>query len=148
MKKEKRGLSVKDFNHIYSRVPRVCVEVILENKGEILLTKRKIQPDAGKWHFPGGTVRFEESLRDAVKRVAKSELGIDVKIKKQLGVIEFLRKSYHPVSIAFLVKGKPGKIKLNFQASEFKFFKKIPGNTVKEHFKFIKNYLKEKGKID
>lgn len=143
MKKEKKKLNIKDFNHIYSKVPRLCVDLFLINKDGFLLTKRKISPDYGKWHFSGGTIRFQESLKEAVKRIAKSELGIKVRIIKQIGNMEFLRKSYHNFSVVFLVKKKSGKIKLDFQASEFKFFKKIPRNTVGEHAKFIRKISKK-----
>lgn len=133
-------LSQKDFDKIYAKVPRLCVEIIIKTKKGILLTKRDIIPDKGKWHLPGTTVYFEESLNNAVKRVAKSELGLKIKSLKQIGYIEFLRKGYHPISLVFLVKPNLGKIKLDFQASDFIFTKKIPKNIVKEHKKFLKKY--------
>jgi len=139
MKKFK--LTQKEFDEIYSKVTRLCVELIIKTKKRILLTKRKIAPDRGKWHLPGGTVFFEESLKNTVKRVAKQELGLKVQPIKILGYIEFLRKGYHPVSIVFLIKANSGRIKLDYQASDFIFTKKIPKNTVKEHKKFLKEYL-------
>jgi len=59
-------LSQKEFDDIYSKVPRLTVEVIVKNRaGGILLTKRAIEPCKGQWHLPGGTVRFGESLLEA-----------------------------------------------------------------------------------
>src|SRR5690349_15119817 len=55
-----------EFDAIYSRVPRLTVEIIVpDGQGAVFLTKRAIAPFAGQWHLPGGTVYFAEPLLDA-----------------------------------------------------------------------------------
>ena len=72
-------LSDDDYDFIYSRVPRICVDLLLKNsKGEVLLTQRTIGPYLNHWHFPGGRIKFKESIEDAVKRIAKGELGLEL----------------------------------------------------------------------
>ena len=92
---QKKGwLTDKDFNFIYSRAPRICVDLIIKNKqGNVLLTFRKIRPYKNKWHLPGGTVLFRESIDGAIQRIALSELNSSVKVHKLLGYMEFLRET-------------------------------------------------------
>src|SRR6478736_6763167 len=55
----------------------------------VLLMLRDIPPNVGAWHIPGGTVLFGERLTDAVGRVARDELGIEVTVGDLLGYIEY-----------------------------------------------------------
>lgn len=55
----------------------------------VLLTRRDIPPNVGAWHIPGGTVLFAEAVVEAVKRVARDELGLEVAVGELLGYIEY-----------------------------------------------------------
>jgi hypothetical protein len=79
-----------EFDAIFSRVPRLCVEVVIctPERG-VLLMLRDIPPNVGAWHIPGGTVLFGERLTDAVGRVARDELGLEVTVGDLLGYIEY-----------------------------------------------------------
>ena len=136
-----KKLPYKLYKQIYSQVPRLCVELVIKNNEGILLTLRNIAPYKDYWHLPGGTIFLDETLEQAVKRVALEELGVEVKIIKFLGYIDFIKskeeKIGRTVSLVFLVKIIYGNIKLDFQASEYRFFKKIPKNTIKEHKDFL-----------
>lgn len=91
-----------EFKYVYSKVSRLCVGVVIIESGELLLAKRAIPPFQGKWHFPGGTVLMGESLRSAVVRVAKSEIGIGVNVESIMGVIEFSETEFgQAVSVPF-----------------------------------------------
>ena len=141
-----RKLPFKEFKKIYSKVPRLCVEVILKTEQGIALTKRDIPPAKGKWHIPGGTVLKGEMLEDTVKRVAKEELGEVIKIKKMIGVIEYSYRVYfsQPVGIAFLVCLDSDVKKNKNKLTKYKLFKKIPNNIIKDQMRFI---IKHKDKI-
>lgn len=133
-----KKLPAKDFKNIYSRVPRLCVDLVIETKDGIILTKRETEPCIGQWHIPGGTVLKGEKLSDTIKRIAQEELGIDVKIDKLIGVIEYSIKNYfsHPVGIAYLVKAIAGqKIKLN--KDKCNVFNVIPKNTIRDQKEFL-----------
>ena len=79
-----------DFDAIFSRVPRLSVEVVIYTPERgVLLVLRDIPPNVGAWHIPGGTVLFAERLTDAVRRVARDELGLDVSVGNLLGYIEY-----------------------------------------------------------
>jgi len=49
-------LSQTEFDTIYARVPRLCVEVIMVEPDGVVLTKRSIEPGAGLWHIPGAAL--------------------------------------------------------------------------------------------
>lgn len=102
-------LSESDYNFIYSRAPRVCVDLVIKTKTGVHLVKRDIQPYKGKYHLPGGRVRFRESIEKAIQRIAKTELNCFVKIGKMIGFMEFPRELQnkqrrHSISITFVVK--------------------------------------------
>lgn len=86
----KGWLPKAEFDAIFSRVARLCVEVVIATTDRgVLLKVRDIPPNVGAWHLPGGTVLFGESLVDAVRRVAQDELRLDVTAGELLGYIEY-----------------------------------------------------------
>lgn len=83
---------------------------------------------------------FGETIGQAAKRVAKQELDIRINITGFAGIIEYRQKNYWgwPVGLAFRAEIASKKnIRLDRQASDFRFFKVIPKNTVKEHKRLI-----------
>jgi 8-oxo-dGTP diphosphatase len=83
-------LPKEEFDRIFARVPRLTVEVLIvaEDAG-VLLALRDVEPCLGTWNLPGGTVRFGERLVEAVRRVARDELGISVRVGRLVGYIEY-----------------------------------------------------------
>ena len=84
-----KPFSHEEFKNIYSRVPRLCVELVVKTPEGVILSLRKLPSYRGKWHIPGGTVFYKEKVTDAVKRVAAEELGIEVSIRELLGYIDY-----------------------------------------------------------
>ena len=141
-----KKFSFKRFKEIYSQVTRLTVEVLLQTSEGIVLTKREIEPYRGMWHIPGGTVLYGEKLLDAVERVAKEELGVNVKAEKLLGYIEYsgwekLEWFGWTVGIVFLSTIKSGKLRGNSQGKTIGFFKTLPRNVIPEQRKFIEKNL-------
>lgn len=140
-----KKIPFKEFKKIYSRVPRLCVEVVLLRGKSLLMIRRSIPPAVGQWHTPGGTVLKGEDLKQTVERVAKEELGLSVQVTKFIGVIEY--KSYinhysQDISLAFLVKSKNNKkIKLDEHADKFGFFPELPKDTIPDQKDFYAKNL-------
>jgi len=89
----------------------IAVGIIVNQKSEVLIALR---PDdvmlGGMWEFPGGKKKTDETIREAVKRELKEELGVDVTIDR------FFMKLNHAYShfiitlhayICKIVAGKP-----------------------------------------
>ncbi|HTW08075.1 MAG TPA: NUDIX domain-containing protein [Acidimicrobiales bacterium] len=95
----------EEYEAIFSRVPRLTVEVVIIMPGEgVLLSRRLSGPCRGLWHIPGGTVRFGEPLTEAAVRVPRGELGLEVEIGSMIGYIEYpshLALGDWPVGVAF-----------------------------------------------
>ena len=141
-------LSQQEFDSIYSKVPRLTVEVIIKNiNDEVYLTKRAIEPCRDQWHLPGGTVRFGESMTDAVERIAKRELGINVERLENHGYIEYPSHYKNgldsPVGIVFEVTDYSGELTINQESQDSGWFNKIPDNMHADQDTFLltNNYL-------
>ncbi len=141
----KKKLTEKEFRSIYTKVPRVTVQLIIINEKRVLLTKRSIPPFRGLWHFPGGSLLYREKIKEAISRIAKEELGIKVSPQKFLSYMEELNDGFrHSISLVFECKiiGKQQPKTLE-QASAVQFFDKIPKNIVPEHKRFLKIHLQK-----
>lgn len=125
--------------------PILTTDGIILKNNKILLTKRAIEPFIGYWVIPGGHVDYGERVEEALKREMKEELGILVKIKKLIGVYSDPKRDprYHTVSVVYLCQSirqaRGGKIRLNREASEFKYFsfKNLPKKIGFDHRKII-----------
>ncbi len=147
MKKKIKKSTEKDYNKFRKNFVFSCIDVIIIKNNSVLLTKRTQNPHKGSWHLPGNIIRKNETMRQAVKRAAKNELNLNVKIKKYVGVYENLNSFRHDISHGFIVLPTSGKIKTDFQSQELKFFKRIPKNTVPHHKKVIKDVFNKFKKI-
>ncbi len=104
---------------------KVTVGGIILRNNKVLLTKRKVKIEKGKWCLPGGHIEIGESAEEAIKREIKEETGLDVKkVKFLFYQDEFIKKlDWSAVVLVFLVEAK-GKLKENAEVSEFRFFSK------------------------
>lgn len=133
-------LAPEEFDAIYSRVPRLTVEIVVVSERGVLLSLRDIEPCKGQWHLPGGTVYFGEKLTEAVERIARRELGIKITNAALLGYIEYPSHYENgldsPVGIAFKVE-YTDEIKANDEASKLRWFEEVPKNIHADQDKFL-----------
>ena len=136
-----------EFDRIFSRVPRLTVElVITSNDRGVLLALRDLGPCKGLWHLPGGTVRFGEPVIEAVRRVARDELGLTVRVGQLLGYIEYPSHYQNgldsPVGLAFRaqpsIADMPDERDLR---SECAWFTVLPDNMHDEQKEFLVRHL-------
>jgi ADP-ribose pyrophosphatase YjhB (NUDIX family) len=114
--------------HFYIN-PLLCNAAIIENeKGEILLVKRKFDPKKGFWDWPGGFINPGESLEDSLKREIKEELNVDIEILGIVGVYEdrYLYQNILNYALCTAVSAKitGGQLKPHDDIEGYKFFPK------------------------
>ena len=128
-------LSAAEYQQVLERVPVLCVDgIILNDRGQFLLVKRKNAPMLGEWWVPGGRVLKGETLETAFRRKMREELGVDVKILMSLGYFEVQHDDdprggpdgVHQVSIVFAAAPLGLDVTLDAQSSEWGFFDHLP----------------------
>ena len=56
--------------------PKLAALAVMIRENHVLLVKRKNEPDAGLWGFPGGHVDLGETALDAATRELLEETGV------------------------------------------------------------------------
>ena len=73
------GLPEEVFLYISRMTPLLNVDLLIKDEnGRTLLSWRNDKYTGTGWHVPGGIVRFKETLETRVKKVAETEIGIDI----------------------------------------------------------------------
>jgi ADP-ribose pyrophosphatase YjhB (NUDIX family) len=118
--------------------------IILDENSKVLLCLRT---DKNVWNLPGGKVEIGESPWAAVIREVKEETGLDVKIKRLLGV--YSKPEKPDIVFSFLCQPVSGKLTLNNEAKDLKYFSldEIPENTLSKHVARIKHYFTQKDEL-
>ena len=124
------------YKNIMEVMPVVCVDALVVNeKGEYLLVKRKNEPLKNKFWLVGGRLHKNEKTITGIKRKLKEELGISNGVVKFLGHFEeFFEKTeqnikgnFHSISFVFLTFiDSRAKVKLDEQSSTYKWVRKLP----------------------
>ncbi|MHA1490489.1 MAG: NUDIX hydrolase [Promethearchaeota archaeon] len=111
---EKKELTVYDTRH-YPVRPHIGVGIMLVRNDNLLLVKRKYNPDAGYWSIPGGHLDLGERTQVAAEREAFEETGFKVKVSKLAGIIDKImhddkgKIEYHYVLINYFVEQIEGE---------------------------------------
>ncbi len=73
------ALSASDFRRAVEMLPLVSIDLLLRDGAGRYLTGLRANPPArGAWFVPGGRIRKNETLRQALCRIAREELGLSV----------------------------------------------------------------------
>lgn len=72
--------------YVYFTDPKVGVGVAVVEDGRLLLIKRAMNPERGKWSLPAGFIDQGEDPKDAAAREALEETGLIVRIENVLDV--------------------------------------------------------------
>ncbi|MGB9956482.1 GDP-mannose mannosyl hydrolase [Haloferax prahovense] len=119
-----------EWEAIVANVPLVSVDLVIRHEGGVVLGLRENEPARGEWFVPGGTVFKNETLTDAVHRVADEELGVGVTIESRLGTFEHFYDtsevdgvdSKHYLATAFEVTLDDDHLQMDAQHSKLEVF--------------------------
>ncbi|MBT4121123.1 MAG: NUDIX hydrolase [Candidatus Magasanikbacteria bacterium] len=114
--------------------------VIIEN-GKVLLDKEQKVGHITNWLFPGGKKENDEMPEETCKREVMEELGIEIKIVKQLETIEREKDGVMWTLHHFLAE-RVGEIKIGDDVVEYGWFdiESLPDNCSPNVYKIIEEY--------
>jgi|SRR5919109_5393192 ADP-ribose pyrophosphatase YjhB (NUDIX family) len=92
------------------RDPKVVTVVVVRNeRGEVVMGRRGIDPGYGRWCLPGGFVNDYEHPAASAARECLEEICAEVEIEQLLGVYHIERRDAPSmVAIGYLARLRPG----------------------------------------
>lgn len=83
------------------------VAVIIDDDGQVLLTRRNIAPFIGEWVMPGGKIDLGEPIVKALQREVMEEVGLEVEVKDIIDVFEHVtpgEDNYHFIILYYFCR--------------------------------------------
>ena len=117
------------YVHYINPIP--IVAIVVRDNGKILLVKRGIEPEKGRWTLPGGYVDDDESPEEAAKRELKEETNLDSDEMRLITMVSTLSDISGPV------------LMLGYEALKFKGDIKAGDDAVAVEFRMINNLEKD-----
>ncbi|MDP8203880.1 MAG: NUDIX hydrolase [Candidatus Tenebribacter mawsonii] len=114
--------------------------VIINDKNEIVIIKRKFEPNAGGWALPSGYVEIDQTPAECAIDEMKEETGLQGEVIVQLGYDTEFSPIYEKViSFGFLMKITGGELLAGDDAAEAHYvgFNNLPEIAFPSHVKFI-----------
>lgn len=123
-------LNDSTFEIVVDSTPLVSIDILLKRGDKFLLGKRINKPAQGYYFSTGGRIKKNESIGNAMTRIAKSELNIELESKPEfIGIFEHFYSdsiyeniSTHYVDIAYKYEIKEVPELPNDQHSEYHWF--------------------------
>jgi 8-oxo-dGTP diphosphatase len=82
---ERRTCEACGFVHFQD--PKVAAVVFITQNGAVLLVRRAVDPEGGKWALPAGFIDYGEDPQAAAKREVREETGLEVRITRLIDVL-------------------------------------------------------------
>ncbi len=100
--------------------PKVVACAIVELDRKIVLLKRDIDPQKGKWVIPGGYVDRGEEVKSAAVRETEEECGLNIQVLDLHGVYSY--RGHIPVVVVYLASVISGDLMAGDESQDAKFF--------------------------
>jgi ADP-ribose pyrophosphatase YjhB (NUDIX family) len=130
---------------VYENPLPVAAVLCINDKKEILLIQRAMEPGIGRWALPSGFIELNEAPDKAALRELYEETGIKGRIVRLLDVS--CRPCGHYkclLNVCYLVKAAGGRLKKTREVLDLGFFpvKKLKQLGFVTHKRAVKEYLK------
>jgi ADP-ribose pyrophosphatase YjhB (NUDIX family) len=109
----------KDCGKIFYENPRIVVGTIPVFENKILLAKRAIEPQKGKWNLPAGFLEMNETTEKGAIRETLEETGAEI---KNLSLHTIFQSDSNHIYIIFLANLKNTNINTTNESTEVNFF--------------------------
>lgn len=71
--------------HVTWRNPRLVVGTLPIRDGRVYLTRRALEPGAGRWTYPGGFLEIGESAQEGARRETEEETQLRIEVGRLIG---------------------------------------------------------------
>lgn len=94
----------------YPSAPLLGVGIVVADGARVLLIQRGNEPMRGLWTLPGGLVDTGEPVREAARREAREETGLEVEVGDLVEVVDSIQRDaagrarFHFVILDFLAR--------------------------------------------
>ncbi|MBN2304750.1 MAG: NUDIX hydrolase [Anaerolineae bacterium] len=75
-----------DCGYVHFQDPKVAAVIFIEHRNRVLLVRRVMNPERGKWALPAGYIDYGEDPRDAAVREVQEETGLEIAITRLIDV--------------------------------------------------------------
>jgi ADP-ribose pyrophosphatase YjhB (NUDIX family) len=127
--------------------PKLVACSVVELDNRIVLLKRDINPQKGRWVLPGGYVDRGEEVEAAALRETEEECGIKIRIRDLLGVYSYTGRI--GVVIVYVTEWVSGHLIVGDETQDVKLYnpEEIPWNDLafSSTVDALKDYCKLKG---
>jgi len=138
------------FKTIIDSVPLVSIDILLKKGNKVLLGKRVNKPAQDYFFSTGGRVNKNESIDNAMARVALNELNIELKYSPEfIGVFEhfyddsiYENVSTHYVNLAYEYEVEEALSLPTEQHNEYQWFTIDELLKSKQVHKYVKDYFR------
>jgi colanic acid biosynthesis protein WcaH len=144
-------LNDQAFKTVISSTPLISIDLLVKKDNKILLGKRINKPAQGYFFSIGGRVYKNETIDNAMIRIAKNELNIELKLTPRfIGVFEhfyddsiYQGVSTHYVNLAYEIKIEETLNLPTEQHNEYQWFTIDELLESKQVHKYVKDYFKD-----
>ena len=138
------------FKTVVDSTPLVSIDILLKKDNKVLLGRRVNKPAQGYFFSIGGRINKNETIDNAMARVALNEINIDLKSTPEfIGVFEhyyddgiYKDVSTHYVNLAYEYEMEGAPDLPTEQHSEYKWFTIEELLESKQVHKYVKDYFR------